>query len=136
MSVLSNSVHTGLFVENVEKMVLFYRDILGFETDWDGGPFVRFKVKDGGLFMFDRKQFAEAMNQPYDPPKDFNLTMEIGIGVPAKADVDREYARLMALGVRSVQEPETQPWGQRTFWIADPEGNYIEVGSFQDEPAD
>ena len=132
MGVLSHSVHTGLFVENVEKMVQFYRDILGFETDWDGGPFAEFKVKDGGLFIFDRKQFAEAMNQPYDPPKGVNLTMEIGIGVPTKADVDQEYARLMALGVPSAQELKTQPWGQRNFWITDPEGNYIEVGSFQD----
>ena len=129
MSVLSTSVHTGLFVENIEKMVQFYRDILGFETDWDGGPFASFKVKDGGLFMFDRQQFAEAMHQPYQPPKGFNLTMEIGIGVPTKADVDTEYARLMALGVQSILEPTTQPWGQRNFWIADPEGNYIEVGS-------
>jgi lactoylglutathione lyase len=129
MSILSNSVHLGLFVEDIEKMVRFYRDILGFEADWDGGPFASFKVKDGGLFMFDRKQFAEAMHQPYVSPRGFNLTMEVGIGVPTKEDVDREYARLMALGVPSVQEPITQPWGQRNFWIADPEGNYIEVGS-------
>ncbi len=27
----------GLFVEDMEKMVSFYRDILNFETDWDGG---------------------------------------------------------------------------------------------------
>ena len=64
--------------------------------------------------------------------KAFNLTMEIGIGVPTKADVDHEYVRLMALGVPSAQEPITQPWGQRNFWITDPEGNYIEVGSFYD----
>jgi catechol 2,3-dioxygenase-like lactoylglutathione lyase family enzyme len=132
MSILSKTVHTGLFVENIEKMVLFYRDILGFETNWDGGSFASFKVNDGGLFMFDRKEFAEAMKQPYYPPKGFNLTMEIALGVPTKADVDREYARLMALGVHSAQEPTTQPWGQRNFWITDPEGNYIEVGSSQD----
>ena len=132
MGILSTSVHVGLFVENVEKMVLFYRDILGFETDWNGGPYASFKVTDGGLFMFDRKQFASDMNQPYVPPQGFNLTMEIGIGVPTKADVDREYARLIAAGVLSVQEPKTQPWSQRNCWIADPEGNYIEVGSFQD----
>jgi len=132
MSILSHSVHTGLFVDNVETMVLFYRDILGFETDWDGGLFASFKVNDGGLFMFDRKQFAKEMNQPYQPPKGVNLTMEIGIGVPTKADVDREYDRLMGLGVHVVQEPKTQPWGQRNFWITDPEGNYIEVGSVQD----
>jgi uncharacterized glyoxalase superfamily protein PhnB len=82
--------------------------------------------------MFDRKQFAEAMHQPYAPPQGMNLTMEIGIGVPTKADVDLEYARLKALGVHMLLEPETQPWGQRNFWMTDPEGNYIEVGSFQD----
>ena len=132
MSILSHSVHTGLFVGDVEKMVLFYRDILGFESDWDGRPYASFKVSDDGLFMFDRKLFAEAMNRPYEPPKGFNLTMEIGVGVPTKADVDQEYVRLMALGVNSVQEPKTQPWGQRNFWITDPEGNHIEVGSFHD----
>jgi lactoylglutathione lyase len=126
---ISKSVHTGLFVENVEKMVQFYRDLLGFETDWNGGPFASFKVDDGGLFMFDRRQFADEMKQPYYSPKGFNLTMEIGLIVPTMADVDREYARLMALGVQSIVEPQTRPWGQRNFWIADPEGNYIEVGS-------
>lgn len=128
MSILSTSVHTGLFVEDLGKMVAFYRDILGFETDWDGGPFVRFKVNDGGLFMFDRKIFAEAVNQPYYSPKGLNLTMEVAIGVPTKDDVDREYERLTALGVQPLfGEPVTQPWGQRNFWIADPEGNYIEI---------
>lgn len=102
MGVLAGSVHTGLFVEDIVKMVSFYRDILGFETDWDGGPFASFKVKDGGLFMFDRKQFAASMNQPYYPPKGFNQTMEIGIGVPTKDDVDREYKRLTALGVKAL----------------------------------
>ena len=128
MGILSNSVHTGLFVENVEKMVSFYRDILGFETDWDGGPFASFKVKDGGLFLFDRKQFVASMKLEYCPPRGFNQTMEIGIGVPTKEDVDSEYQRLLSLGIQSLTgEPVTQPWGQRNFWIADPEGNLIEI---------
>jgi uncharacterized glyoxalase superfamily protein PhnB len=110
-------------------MVAFYRDVLGFETDWDGGPFAEFKVGDGGLFLFDRRQFAASMNEPYCPPRGFNQTMEIGIGVPTKEDVDREYTRLTALGISSLTgEPVTQPWGQRNFWITDPEGNYIEIG--------
>jgi lactoylglutathione lyase len=37
--------------------------VVAIETDWDGGPFASFRVNDGGLFMFDRTQFAEAMNQ-------------------------------------------------------------------------
>ena len=27
-------------------------------------------------------------------------------------------------------EPELEPWGQRTCYIADPEGNMIEIGSW------
>lgn len=130
MGILTNSVHTGLFVHNVETMVTFYKDVLGFDTDWDGGPFASFKVNDGGLFMYDRRQFAEDMQQPYSAPAGPNLTMEIGLSVPTAEDVDLEYLRLMALGVSSAQAPETQPWGQRNFWITDPEGNYIEVGCF------
>jgi lactoylglutathione lyase len=130
MSILSNSVHVGLFVENIETMVKFYRDILGFETDWTEGSFASFKVNDGGLFMFDRKQFSQSMNQPYSPPRGYNTTMEIGIGVSTHEDVDKEYERLTALGIQSLTgEPVTQPWGQRNFFFADPEGNYIEIGS-------
>lgn len=127
---LSDSVHTGLFAEDIGRMVAFYRDVLGFETDWDGGPYAEFKVRDGGLFMFDRKMFAEAMKQPYQPPRGYNLTMEIGLSVPTFADVDKEYERLQTLGVASLTgEPVTQPWGQRNFFIADPEGNYVEIAS-------
>ena len=33
-------------------------------------------------------------------------------------------------GATSVLEPELEPWGQRTCYIADPEGNLIEIGSW------
>lgn len=29
----------GLFVKDMEKMVSFYRDILNFDVEWDGGMF-------------------------------------------------------------------------------------------------
>lgn len=129
MNPLSHSIGVGLFVEDMEKMVAFYRDIMGFETDWDGGLFASFKVNSGSLFMFDRKTFAEAIDRPYYPPNGINLTMGIGIGVPCASDVDEQYERLMALGVKSITgEPVTQPWGQRNFFIADPEGNLVEIG--------
>ena len=124
------SVHTGLFVEDLPAMVAFYRDVLGFATNWDGGPYAEFAVSDGGLFLFDRHLFASDMGQPYPSPNSYNLTMEIGLCVGSPEAVDAEYARLTALGIRSLTgEPVTRPWGQRNFFIADPEGNYLEIGS-------
>ncbi len=121
-------VGVGLFVEDVEKMVTFYRDVLLFETDYSEGPFASFQTSNGSLFMFDRKEFTKAIGEPYSAPKGINQTMEIGIKVSSTEGVDREYHRLMAMGVKCIAELATQAWGQRNFFIADPEGNLIEYG--------
>jgi lactoylglutathione lyase len=130
MSKLSGSIHTGLFVDDIARMVTFYRDILGLATDWTQGPFASFEARDGGLFLFDRKLFCESMGQPFPLRTGYNTTMEIGFCVGSPEAVDEEYVRLSALGVESLTgAPVTQPWGQRNFFFADPEGNYIEIGS-------
>ena len=43
---------------------------------------------------------------------------------------DGEYKKAVENGATSVLEPELEPWGQRTCYIADPEGNLIEIGSW------
>ena len=50
--------------------------------------------------------------------------------VPTFADVDKEYQYALNNGAKSVLPPTTEPWGQRTCYVADPDGNLIEIGSF------
>ena len=45
-------------------------------------------------------------------------------------DVDEAYKKAVENGATSVLEPELEPWGQRTCYIADPEGNMIEIDSW------
>src|SRR3712207_3854021 len=40
-------------------------------------------------------------------------------------DVDGEYERLKKLGVDVVKPPTTQPWGRRSVWFRDPDGNMV-----------
>lgn len=132
MNGMNVNVGVILFVEDIEKMVSFYKNIMEFDTDWDGGLWAEFKTKSGplSLAMYDRKNFAKAVGESYYPPKGINLTMEIGIWLPKFSDVDIEYERLIALGIKSFTgKPETFPFGIRTFYIADPEGNLLEIGS-------
>ena len=42
-------------------------------------------------------------------------------------DVDAEEARLRAAGVESVMDLVTEPWGQRRFRVAGPDGVVVEV---------
>lgn len=136
MNGMNANVGVGLLVQDITKMVSFYRNVMEFETDWDGGLFAEFKTNSGplSLFMYDRKAFAEAVGESYYPPKGINLTMEIGIWLPKFSDVDREYERLLTLGVKSFSgEPVTYPFGIRNFYVADPEGNLLEIGSSGNE---
>ena len=52
------------------------------------------------------------------------------LAVPTFADVDKEYQHALTNGAASVLPPTTEPWGQRTCYVADPDGNLIEIGSF------
>ena len=45
-------------------------------------------------------------------------------------EVDLEYEKAIANGTVPVLVPTTEPWGQRMCYIADPEGNLVEIGSW------
>jgi len=125
-------VGTGLLVGDIDCMVRFYRDILGFHTEWNGGDFAEFETASGALslFMYSRKEFVKAIEESYVPPKGINQTFEIALWVPSFADVDAEYERLSKLDLRfPTGEPITYPFGIRNFYVADPEGNLLEIGS-------
>ena len=133
MNGMNVNVGVILLVDHIEKMVSFYKDIMEFDTDWDGGLWAEFKTKSGplSLAMYDRRNFAKAVGETYYPSKGINLTMEIGIWLPKFSDVDKEYERLTALGIKSFSgEPVTYPFGIRNFYVVDPEGNLLEIGSW------
>lgn len=121
-----------LFVGDMERMVRFYRDVLGLRTDWAGGHFAEFETAGGPttLFMDSRREFARAIDQAYTPPRGINQSFEIALWLPTYADVDREYEHLSKLGVSfPCGAPVTFDFGIRNFYGTDPEGNLLEIGS-------
>ena len=121
----------GLLVNDMPTMVRFYRDVLGFEITEGENAVNVYLIKDGTLFMlYERKNFEKMTSRKYEYLKGFNGHFEIALYVDTFDEVDLEYARSIEKGARSILEPTTEPWGQRTCYIADPEGNLIEIGSF------
>lgn len=121
----------GLFVNDMPTMVRFYRDVLGFEITEGEDAVNVYLIKNGTLFMlYERKNFEKMTSRKYEYLKGFNGHFEIALYVDTFDEVDAEYARVIANGAQPVLEPTTEPWGQRTCYIADPEGNLIEIGSF------
>lgn len=121
----------GIMVKDMTVMVRFYRDVLGFEIKEDENTSNVYLEKDGTLFLlYRRSDFEKMTRRSYGYAEGVNGHYEIALGVKNYAEVDREYARVTALGAQPILPPETEPWGQRTCYIADPEGNLVEIGSF------
>ena len=121
----------GIFVSDMAAMIRFYRDVLSFEIKEAEETKNVYLEKDGTLFLMFGRADLEAMTGrrlAYAP--EISGHFEIALGVENYAAVDKTYADILAGGGRSVMPPATQPWGQRTCYIADPEGNLVEIGSF------
>lgn len=121
----------GLFVKDMAKMIRFYRDVLGFDIKENEDAANVYLIKDGTLFMlYERKNFEKMTSRKYEYINGFNGHFEIALYVDTFEEVDKCFAEAVSKGATPVLEPETEKWGQRTCYIADPEGNLIEIGSF------
>lgn len=121
----------GLFVDDMATMIRFYRDVLGFEIKEAEDAVNVYLIKDGTLFMlYERKNFEKMTSRKYEYLKGLNGHFEIALYVDTFEEVDIEFAKAVSKGATPVLEPTDEPWGQRTCYIADPEGNLIEIGSF------
>lgn len=121
----------GIFVKDMPTMVRFYRDVLGFEIREDENTSNVYLEKDGTLFLlYRRTDFEKMTNKSFTYANLINGHYEIALSVENYAEVDLAFQTVVSKGATPILEPTTEPWGQRTCYIADPEGNLIEIGSF------
>jgi catechol 2,3-dioxygenase-like lactoylglutathione lyase family enzyme len=120
----------GLFVDDLAKMVGFYKDVLGIEIDWNGqGPYAEFKHEGIRLAMYERKQLPTLLGTVPEYSKGLNGTFELALNVGVAENVDITFENIIAKGGKAVYEPRSEPWKMRSAMVADPEGNLIEIGS-------
>lgn len=121
----------GIFVREMDTMIRFYRDVLGFEIQEEENTSNVYLEKDGTLFLlFRRADFEKMTRRPFHYAESIHGHFEIALGVENYAAVDSTFEEIVSKGAFPVMEPTTEPWGQRTCYVADPEGNLIEIGSF------
>jgi len=94
------------------------------------GPYAEFKHDGIRFAVFERAKVPEWLGVTPAYPDGLNGTFELYIDLPHFEDVDEEFDRLVKAGAKPVMEPKDMPWGQRSSVVADPDGNFIEIGSF------
>jgi catechol 2,3-dioxygenase-like lactoylglutathione lyase family enzyme len=113
-----------LVVTDVERSVRFWRDVVGAEHQHTSGDYAQFRVGEVRLGLFGATAMAETLGRPVAVPAPGAAGFEVGFLVD---DVDEAYRELVEAGAQPVTEPADRPWGQRTAYVADPDGYLIEL---------
>jgi lactoylglutathione lyase len=113
-----------LVVSDLERSERFWREVVGAAHQHTSGPFAQFRLGEVRLGLFEAAAMAETLGRPVVVPDPGRAGFEVGFLVD---DVDDEYAALVDAGATPVTEPADRPWGQRTAYVADPDGYLIEL---------
>jgi lactoylglutathione lyase len=70
------------------------------------------------------------LGQPPTYPSGLNGTFEMAIDLPTSVHADRKFERMVLAGARVVYAPRNELCGMRSAMIAGPEGNLVEIGSW------
>ncbi len=110
-----------LVTENVPALVQFYSKIFGAHAT---GNEIHSELEIGGLSLaiFTRQGMEEMAPGSMQGAGYGSFTIGFEVG-----DVDSEHERLQALGVPVLKPPATYPWGSRSVWFRDPDGNILNL---------
>lgn len=123
----------GIMVKDMKTMVNFYHDVLGFDVEYQEGMRHVSLKKDGVLFMmYGWNDFESMTSQKYQHIEGLIGHYEIALAVENFAAVDAAFHETVGKGAKPILPPSLMEWGQKTCYIADPEGNMIEIGSFNE----
>jgi catechol 2,3-dioxygenase-like lactoylglutathione lyase family enzyme len=114
-------MHTCLITNNVNQLTQFYEPVLALKAQKSGEDYAEFRTDVGVLAIF-----SAAAQEKYIPGSAISATNKSMILEFQVADVDKEYARLQSLVKTWVKPPTTQPWGTRSIYFRDPDGNLVD----------
>ncbi len=121
---LSVADYVILIVEDLDRALRFYVDVLGLRLGHRSGDYAQLDTGATRLGLYTRYAMAKTLGMSLKPPAHDAPGFEIGFKVP---DVGEAIAELVGRGASAVMPPTDRPWGQRTAYVRDPDGHLIEL---------
>ena len=114
--------YTVIFARDLARMRRFYEDVMRFPIHQElGAAWIAYRVGSNILALTERGlMFSDA------PTPVSALSLQLAFRV-SPGDVDRCAAELTVAGVGLIAPPTDQPWGHRTVFFRDPDGNVLEI---------
>ncbi len=113
-------INTCVITKDVKRLVGFYEPVLKLKAKWSGEDYAEFATGVGVLAIFSADAQEKYIPGSAEAAKNRTIILEFEV-----ADVDAEYRRLKDLVKTWVKPPTTQPWGTRSIYFRDADGNLV-----------
>lgn len=122
--------HAVIITGRFEALRDFYRQVLQAEPRVFADDYLEFQVGGATLGLFKEESMAKIAPGAMRGGANVSIMLEFEV-----VDVDQEYARLQRIpGLVMVMPPTTFPWGHRTIYFKDPDGNLLNFHSLVPTP--
>lgn len=113
-----------LVVEDLDRALAFYTGVLGLPLKHRSDPYAQIRAGDTRLGLYRRDAMARTLGADLRAPARDAPAFELGFKVD---DADTAWRALVERGAEPVVPPTDRPWGQRTAYLRDPDGNLVEL---------
>jgi catechol 2,3-dioxygenase-like lactoylglutathione lyase family enzyme len=110
-----------LISKDVKRLVDFYEGVLQVKARWTGTDYAELTAGSTVLAIFSFEAQQKYIPGVTDAARNRSVILEFRV-----ADADREYSRLRGLVRDWVKPPTTQPWGTRSIYFRDPDGDLVD----------
>ena len=119
--------HCCLVTKDVRRLCEFYKQVFQCERECND-RYVEFDLEQGILAIASVELENGLAPGQFDGEKNQGLIIQFEV-----EDVDKEFERLEMIGVEWVKPLTTQPWGSRSAWFRDPDGNVVDFFMWVDK---
>lgn len=114
-------INTCLITNDVNRLAAFYAKVLKIEPEKTGRDYVEFRTGAGVLAIFSAEAQEKYIPGSARAGENHSAILEFKVN-----DVDEEYTRLHDIVPTWVKGPTNQPWGTRSIYFRDPDGNLVD----------
>lgn len=112
-------VSTRIITDDIARLVRFYENA-GLQAKWFTDEFAELESPTCTLAVGTKRTMDMFFAGAATPGTNRAVILEFRV-----QDADAEFEKLKALNVDIVQAPTTQPWGNRSLLVRDPDGNLV-----------
>jgi uncharacterized glyoxalase superfamily protein PhnB len=115
----------GIVSRDLARSAAFYR-LLGVDVPELDGDHLDVTLPSGVRLMWDDVELINNLDADWRPAEG-GPAVKLAFESASPAEVDETYARVVAAGFDSKDEPFDAFWGQRYATVLDPDGNAVDL---------